>query len=184
MATDRTEARPSPARLAVAFADPVVHAALAAAVVAPLARRAGAGVLLTAVAAGTLIDLDHPVAARSLRPRAMLSLPTRPRSHSLAVALAASAAGAVARGPVAGWAVFGGLASHLLRDAGDRAAPTPLLWPLAPPRQLARRWTLAGTAGLALTSWAVGRAAASGDRGPSGASGAGDGAEGAHPRTA
>ena len=51
-----------------------------------------------------------------------------------------------------------GLGSHLLHDAGDRAAPTPLLWPAAPARQLGRRRQLAGTAALALASAAVARA--------------------------
>jgi hypothetical protein len=57
-----------------------------------------------------------------------------------------------------GWAAFGGLVSHLLHDAGDRAAPTPMLWPFAPARQLGRRWQLAGTAVLVLCSVAVNRA--------------------------
>jgi hypothetical protein len=65
-----------------AFADPLIHAALAAAVVAPLGRRA----IVTAVVAGTAIDVDHPIAARSARLEAMLSMPVRPRSHSLLTA--------------------------------------------------------------------------------------------------
>ena len=145
---------------AVALADPLLHAALAAAVVAPLVPRAGTGPVYAAVAAGTLIDLDHPVAARSLRMEANLSMPVRPPTHCLLVALGAAAAGLAAGGPVYGWAAFGGVASHLLRDAGDTNAPTPLLWPWAPARQIGAAWATAGSAALALGSWAVSRVAA------------------------
>jgi hypothetical protein len=165
-----------PRRYLVAAADPVAHALLAVAVTAPLGRPA----ILTAVMAGTAIDVDHAVAARSLRPSAMLTMPERPASHALLAAAAAGAAGAVAGGPVHGWAAFAGLASHLLRDASDDAAPTPLLWPWAPPRQIGRRWAVAGVAALALGSWAISRRAGGGGRRASGGGGAGT----APPRTA
>lgn len=145
-------------RNAVAVTDPLVHATLAAAVVAPAVPRAGRGPLLTAVVAGTLIDIDHPFAARSFRLGPMVSMETRPRTHSLLSALGAGGVGAVAGGPMHGWAAFAGLATHLLYDAGDRNAPTPLLWPWGRPRQLGRGLTLAGMAALALGSWAIGRA--------------------------
>ena len=144
-------------RYLVAATDPLAHALLAAAVVAPLGRDA----MRTAAVAGTVIDVDHAVAARSARPRAMLSLPARPASHALLAAGAAGAVGAAAGGPVHGWAAFAGLASHLLRDASDDAAPTPLLWPLAPPRQIGRRWAVAGIAALALGSWWISGATSS-----------------------
>jgi hypothetical protein len=116
-------------RSLVAAADPLAHALLAAAVVAPLGRAA----IRTAVVAGTVIDVDHAIVARSARPRAMLSLPARPASHGLLAAAAAGAVGAAGGGAVHGWAAFAGLASHVLRDASDGSAPTPLLWPCAPP---------------------------------------------------
>lgn len=147
-------------RRAVATTDPLVHALLAAAVVAPAVPRAGRGPLFTAVVAGTAIDIDHPLAARSFQLGPMLSMATRPRSHSLLSALGAGAVGAVAGGPMHGWAAFAGLATHLLYDAGDRNAPTPLLWPWGTPRQLGRARTLAGMAALALGSWTVSLAAA------------------------
>lgn len=142
----------------VAVADPLAHAVLAAAVAAPLGRRAA----LTAVMAGTAIDVDHAVAARSLRPSAMLTLRERPPSHTLLATLVAGAGGAVAGGPVHAWAAFAGLASHLLRDASDDAAPTPLLWPWAPARQIDRGWAVAGVAALALGSWLVRTSVAAG----------------------
>lgn len=142
-------------RYLVAGADPLVHALLAAAVVAPLGRRA----MATAVVAGTLIDVDHVVAARSARPGALLGLEFRPRSHALLGTLAAAALGTAAGGPLHGWAAFAGLASHLLRDASDDAAPTPLLWPFRPPRQIGRAPAAAGVAALAVASWALSRRA-------------------------
>ena len=153
-------------RYLIAAADPFAHALIAAAVVAPLGRRA----VRTAVVAGTLIDVDHAVAARSAWPAAMLSLPTRPRSHALLATAAAGALGAAAGGRVHGWAAFAGLASHLLRDASDDAAATPLLWPWRPARQIDRRLAVAGVVALTAASWAIS------------ASGGGDGT--ARPRTA
>ena len=165
------------------YSDPLQHAALAAVVAAPLVPHAGRSVLATAVAAALVIDLDHAVAAGSLRVRATTSLRTRPRSHSMVVALAAGAiVGAAARDPLHGWAAFGALASHLMHDAGDRAAPTPVLWPFAPARQLGRRWQVATTAALVLASVAVSRAAGAASRAPSAA--AGGGVASAPPRTA
>ena len=166
----------------MASTDPLVHALLAAAVAAPLAPVHGRGPLVTAVLAGTLIDIDHPVAARSLRLGPMVSMEVRPRTHSLLSAVGAGGLGLAAGGPVHGWAAFAGLASHLLHDAGDRAAPTPLLWPLAPARQLGRGAALAGIAALALGSAVLSRAAAGG-KGPA-AAGADGGGAAARPRTA
>ncbi len=144
-----------PGRLQI-YSDPLQHALIAAAVVAPLGRR----VIGTAVSAALAIDVDHALAARSLRIRDTTALPLRPRSHSFVAAGAAGALVAAARGPVHGWAAFAALGSHLLHDAGDRAAPTPLFWPFAPARQLGRRRQLVGTAALALGSLAVRRATA------------------------
>ena len=145
-----------PRRYLLAASDPFAHALLAAAVAAPL----GGAPVRTAVAAGTLIDVDHAVAARSLRIEPMLSLPARPRSHALGVAVVLGGIGVAIGGPRHGWAAFAGLASHLLRDASDEQAPTPLLWPLAAPRQISRAAAVAGVAALVLGSWAISRRAA------------------------
>ena len=143
-----------------AYTDPLQHAAIAAVVVAPLAARAGRRVVATAVAAALVIDVDHAVAARSIRPRATTALARRPPTHSVLVVAGAGALVSAAAGPVHGWAAFAALASHLLHDAGDRAAPTPLLWPWRPARQLGRRAQLAGTLALTTGSAVIGRAAA------------------------
>ena len=118
-------------RRVLALTDPLVHALIAAAVVSPLAARFGRAPLVTAVVAATAIDVDHPLAARSVRLGPILSMAERPRSHNLTAALALGALGTLAAGPVHGWAAFSGLVSHLLYDAGDSTAPTPLLWPFA-----------------------------------------------------
>ncbi len=108
------------------------------------------------------IDVDHAVAARSLRVGAMITLDVRPRSHSLLTATAVGAIAGTLAGPAQGWAAFSGLVSHLLHDAGDGAAPTPMLWPVRPARQLGRRWQVAATAALLVGSVLVSRATASG----------------------
>jgi hypothetical protein len=165
-------------RYVVAATDPLAHAALAAAVAAPLGR----GAVRTAVVAGTVIDVDHIVAARSARPRALIGLDTRPRSHALLGAVALGAVGTAAGGITHGWAAFAGLASHLLRDASDDAAPTPLLWPWRAPGQIGRGRAAAGLAALVLGSFALSRAGA-GRALPPSAAGAGDGVGTAPPQT-
>ena len=148
------------------YSDPFQHAAIAAAVVAPLTPGTSRRVLATAVIAALVIDLDHVIAARSARPRDTTGLDQRPRSHSLlAAALAGSLVGARA-GPAHGWATFAALGSHLLHDAGDQAAPTPLLWPWRPARQIGRRRQLAGTLLLTTASAAAGYAASAHELAP------------------
>ena len=142
------------------YTDPLQHALIAAAVTAPLVPRAGRGVLGTAVAVSTVIDVDHIVAARSPRVRHTTALAERPQSHSVLAAAVTGATVTVVAGPWHGWAAFAGLVSHLLHDAGDRAAPTPLLWPFAPARQIGRRRQLAGTVLLTTVSAAISYAAA------------------------
>jgi membrane-bound metal-dependent hydrolase YbcI (DUF457 family) len=142
------------------YTDPLQHAALAVLVVAPLAARTRERVVGTAVAAALAIDLDHVVAARSARPQATTALPVRPRTHSLVTAAGVGCVAWAVGGPWHGWAAFAALGSHLLHDAGDRAAPTPVLWPWRPARQLGRRVQVAGTVALAIGSAAAGRRAA------------------------
>jgi len=171
------------ARRVRVYSDPLQHALIAAAVVAPLVPRCGPSVVRTAVTASIAIDIDHVVAARSLRVRDTTALSARPRSHSLITALGAGAAVAAVAGREHGWATFSALTSHLLHDSGDRSAPTPLLWPFAPARQLGRRPQLVGTALLAVASVAVSRAMAGASSAPSAVGASGDGAA-APPRTA
>jgi membrane-bound metal-dependent hydrolase YbcI (DUF457 family) len=144
------------------YTDPLQHALIAAGVTAPLVPRGGRRLLTTAVVAALVIDLDHAVAARSVRIRDTTALATRPQTHSLVTAVATGTVVGVAAGPLHGWAAFGALVSHLLHDAGDKAAPTPLLWPFRPARQLGRKPQLVGTLGLALAAAAISRACGGG----------------------
>ena len=134
------------------YSDPVQHALIAVAVNAPVAARTDRRVLATAVAAALVIDADHVIAARSFRVSDTISLAQRPVSHSLVTAVLAGALVSAAAGPLHGWAAFSALASHLLHDAGDAAAPTPVLWPLRPARQHGRRVQLAGSVLLTTAS--------------------------------
>src|SRR5690242_6808729 len=92
----RRAARPSTARRVQMYSDPLQHACIAAAVVAPLAARGGRSVLLAAIVPALAIDLDHAVAARSWRVRDITSLDTRPRTHSVLGALGTGAVVAAA----------------------------------------------------------------------------------------
>jgi membrane-bound metal-dependent hydrolase YbcI (DUF457 family) len=154
-----------------ACVDPFAHGLLAGAVAAPLARSTGRGPLVTAVVAGTLIDVDHVVAARSLRPVTWLTLGGRPRAHSLVLAVGVGSVAGVVAGPAHGWAAFGGLASHLLRDASDSGG-APILWPVSGRRRIPRTAYAAGIAGLALGSWVVSRASGASASAGAGASAA------------
>jgi membrane-bound metal-dependent hydrolase YbcI (DUF457 family) len=170
-------------RLVRSGADPFAHGLLAGAVAAPLGR----GPVVTAVVAGTLIDVDHVVAARSLRPVTWITLGGgRPRAHTLLLAVGVGGVAGLLGGRAHGWAAFGGLASHLLRDASDRSG-APILWPFSGRRHIPRAAYGAGIAGLALGSWMVSRSsgasAAAGAVAPSPAADAAAGA-GALPRTA
>jgi membrane-bound metal-dependent hydrolase YbcI (DUF457 family) len=138
-------------RRAEAYADPLFHALVSAAVAVPLGRRA----MTMSVAAGLLIDLDHPVAARSLAVDRMWTMPLRPPTHSVTVAVASGALVGAAAGPRYGWATFAGLLSHVLRDAVE--AKTLVLWPWSARDRVSERTFLTGTAALALGSWALRR---------------------------
>jgi membrane-bound metal-dependent hydrolase YbcI (DUF457 family) len=124
----------------IALADPAVHALVAVALVLPLYGRGllSPGLALLTVGLAVLIDLDHAVAAGSLHPARMISLPVRPLSHSLLFSLGA---GALLAGLLRGRDYsFAGLlylfalslASHVLRDAIG-SHNTPWAWPLASP---------------------------------------------------
>jgi hypothetical protein len=143
-------------RRAEGYLDPLLHALVAGAVAVPLGR----GPLTAAVGASLMIDADHVVAARAIDPGSLWSLARRPRSHSASAAVVCGALVGAATGPRYGWAVFGGLLSHVLRDAVE--GKTPLLWPLAERERAPERVLLAGSAGLLLGSWLISRCSAGG----------------------
>lgn len=112
--------------------DSCFHGVVAALVVLPGAFLSGQErnqILGTCVLAAMVIDLDHFVAAGSLRLEAATTLDCRPWSHSLtAVVAVAFAIRWWIREPAIGAAVLAGLASHVLRDAGGGGC-TPIFWP-------------------------------------------------------
>jgi hypothetical protein len=127
------ERRPFAPRTFWALFDVPVHAILALLVVFPLidtqAPSLKTGILVFIVLlSGTLLDVDHFAAARSLRMSDILSLPIRPATHSLAFAVTVGIlVVSISRNPILGWIVFAALTSHVLRDAGGGKAP--ILWP-------------------------------------------------------
>src|SRR5690242_10164464 len=76
-----------PGQLTWAALDVVVHGAAAGLCAVWLLPAYGWRPLVSAIAAGILIDLDHAVAARSLNPFNMMSIGTRPPTHSLVAAV-------------------------------------------------------------------------------------------------
>ncbi|MDI3339697.1 MAG: metal-dependent hydrolase [Sphaerobacter sp.] len=109
-----------------ALFDGACHVGTALAVaspVSPYVRDPGA-FLRVAVASALLIDLDHVVAARSLRLTRWMTMPARPPSHSLlAPLLLATLAERLAPERHLGLAAVLGLGSHLLRDLYTGGVP-------------------------------------------------------------
>ncbi|MCX2727225.1 metal-dependent hydrolase [Thermomicrobium sp. 4228-Ro] len=137
--------------LARAISDGLAHAALGLATSLPAARctpdpkRVLAGALLGAL----VIDLDHIAAARSIRLQTCMTMPQRPVTHSLVIALGLTAA-AVRADRYLGTGFGLGLGSHLLRDLVTGGVP------LFHPRrvvQLREHLALPLVAGLAAGGW-------------------------------
>ncbi len=112
--------------------DNITHGTIAGLLAAFAGRgRASVARFLAGYLVGAGLDIDHAIAARSVRIGAMLALGGRPFSHSLAFSVAAAiAVGAASRRPSWAWLVFASLASHVIRDAGLSQAP--VFWPLPP----------------------------------------------------
>ncbi len=131
-----------------AWSDGLSHAALGLATSLPVSAHAPApGRVLAGAFTGALaIDLDHVVAARSLRLRTCMTMPTRPATHSL---VAASILTLLAL-RVDRWFGIGfglGLASHLVRDLVTGGVPL-----LHPQRvvELPGQWAVLLSIGLSL----------------------------------
>jgi hypothetical protein len=104
-----------------------VHGLVALLVTAPNLRSPQLPVL--AFVAGTLVDVDHFLAAGSRSFRAATHLEKRPPTHSVTFALLVSGGGYLLSGSVTtAWVVFAALNSRVLRDASVGTAP--ILWPL------------------------------------------------------
>jgi membrane-bound metal-dependent hydrolase YbcI (DUF457 family) len=98
----------------------LIHGCISLFVVLPILSRSSRRLLFAALAfiGGAALDLDHAVAAGSLRPEALETLGHRPDTHSLLLAVALTLlALALTRSRPFGWSVFAVLVSHLLFDA-------------------------------------------------------------------
>jgi hypothetical protein len=93
--------------------------------------------LLLAFLAGTLVDVDHFLAAGSRGFWTAKHLEKRPPTHSATSALLVSGGGYLLSGSLStAWIVLAALTSHVLRDASVGTAP--LFWP--PGERRMRRW--------------------------------------------
>ena len=98
----------------------LIHGSISLFVVLPIVLRSNRRVIFAVLAfiGGPALDLDHVVAAGSLRPQALESLGHRPDTHSLLLAVAlALVAFALTRRKLVAWSVFAVIVSHLLFDA-------------------------------------------------------------------
>jgi hypothetical protein len=110
----------------------VAHGALALFVVSPLVLRSRhrLGVAALAFVGGSLLDLDHFIAAGSLSLHTIETLGDRPDTHSLVfVALISLLVLALTRRPRVAWALFAVNLSHLLFDAAG--GHDPIVYPLS-----------------------------------------------------
>lgn len=156
--------RSPPATLWAAL-DAVAHGAAAGLCTVWLWPAFGARPVLSAMLAGTLIDLDHAVAAHSLDPHRMMSLDARPPTHSLAGAAVFGVLAWAAFGVIDGYAVAIGVLAHLLGDAVEPAG-VPFLAPFVAYAQMhVPTWALGlgiglsacASAALARRGWVGGR---------------------------
>jgi len=109
-----------------ALFDGLSHGSAALAVIVPAAPRVPepGWFLATGLAGGLLLDLDHILAAQSIRLDRCMTMPARPPTHSFPTALLASVGLARLRPwRGLGLGLFLGLMSHLLRDLGTGGAP-------------------------------------------------------------
>jgi hypothetical protein len=143
-----------------ALVDSALHGLAALLVTAPIIHSTSTAeqmiVLLgPAFLAGTLVDVDHFLAARSRSFWTATHLAKRPPTHSVTFALLLGTAGYLLSGSLStAWVVFVALTSHVLRDASVGTAP--LLWPLGDWR--IPRWAYCvGEVGLVMaSSWVSG----------------------------
>jgi hypothetical protein len=110
----------------------LAHGVLALFVVSPLVLRSRhrLGNAALAFVGGSLLDLDHFIAAGSLSLHRIETLGGRPDTHSLVfVALVSLLLLALTRRPRVAWALFAVNASHLLFDAAG--GNDPIIYPLS-----------------------------------------------------
>jgi membrane-bound metal-dependent hydrolase YbcI (DUF457 family) len=159
LASDLAQQQLAPMSVGFAIVHEVGHVAAAAACAVWLVPAWGFRALLAAVLAGTLIDVDHAVAAGSIDPIRMMSLGARPATHSIAGVVLIGLVVAAMAGWRLGYAALVGAATHVVLDA--RFAPgVPLLAPLsADAHVLVAGWVLPalilglGLVGVMAANW-------------------------------
>jgi membrane-bound metal-dependent hydrolase YbcI (DUF457 family) len=98
----------------------LIHGGISLFVILPIVLRSNRRIVFAVLAfiGGAALDLDHVVAAGSLRPQALETLQHRPDTHSLLFAMALTLlAFALTRSKPIAWSVFAVIVSHLLFDA-------------------------------------------------------------------
>ncbi|MCS7050952.1 MAG: metal-dependent hydrolase [Thermomicrobium sp.] len=147
-----------PGSLRRGLSDAAAHASLALATALPVAVRApmSARLLVGTLVGALVLDLDHVVAARSVRLRDWMTMPSRPPTHS-AFAVGIAVAGALRWNRPFGLGFGLGAISHLVRDLATGGVPL-----LHPSRTVAlpERSSFPLAFGLgALSWWLAGRLA-------------------------
>jgi hypothetical protein len=131
--------------------DAASHAASGLATVLPITGQLPApGRLLAGALVGSLIlDLDHVAAARSLRLSACMTMPSRPATHSAAVACLLALV-TMRRDRALGLGLGLGLGAHLVRDLATGGAPL-----LTPKRSVSvpEGWMIPLLAGISALGW-------------------------------
>ncbi len=148
--------RSLPPSLIFALTDEIAHASVATLCALPLVPVWGLRPLLVAMLAGTLIDVDHAIIARSFDPLQMMTLGARPPTHSLAGALLLTVLISALWGTRNGYAVLLGTITHIVRDA-DGIPGVPLFVPfIANAHVIVPAWILpAAIAAFGVTSITV-----------------------------
>ena len=109
--------RTLPPSLAFAVVDEIAHASVALLCALALAPTWGFGPVLFALAAATLIDADHALAAGSLDPAQMMMLGARPATHSLCGAVLLALLIGAATNYRDAYGTLLGAVTHIVRDA-------------------------------------------------------------------
>jgi membrane-bound metal-dependent hydrolase YbcI (DUF457 family) len=129
----------------------LIHGCIGLLAVSPIMLRNSRRLLFAVLAfvGGFAVDLDHVVAAESLRPQALETLNHRPDTHSLLLALILTlVAFALTRSKPVAWSVFAVIVAHLLFDAAG--GNEHWLYPLTHPDSIP--W-IACPVGIAVLFW-------------------------------
>jgi hypothetical protein len=134
----------------------LIHGVIALIAIAPILWRSQHRLRNATLAfiGGSLLDVDHFIAAGSLSLHAIETMSGRPATHALVFAvLLGVVALALSRRRIVAWSVFAVALAHLLFDAAGGGVR--LFYPLAQPDGLPWLASPAGTLGLCAASTAI-----------------------------